>query len=109
MSAVKLFFIHIDFFIINSTIIKFFKSSLYATSPYLPILLIMNKSEPVSDPLKKLIHDLNGELFLIRGHLDLMHREINNNSQVMENFDKIQERMDEVQMIIKKYVKKSTR
>jgi len=69
----------------------------------------MNKSEPVSDPLKKLIHDLNGELFLIRGHLDLMHREIKNNSQVMENFDKIQERMDEVQMIIKKYVKKSTR
>ena len=66
----------------------------------------MNKSDPAPDSLRKLIHDLNGELFLIRGHLDLMHREIKNNSQVMENFDKIQERMDEVQMIIKKMLQK---
>ena len=62
----------------------------------------MNKSDPALDPLTKLIHDLNGELFLIRGHLDLMHGEIKNNPQVMENFDIIQERLDEVQMIIKK-------
>ena len=69
----------------------------------------MNKSDPALDPLTKLIHDLNGELFLIRGHLDLMHGEIKNNPQVMENFDKIQERLDEVQMIIKKCVQNSTR
>ncbi len=62
----------------------------------------MNKSDPAPDSLRNLIHDLNGELFLIRGHLDLMHGEIKNNPQVMENYDKIQERLDEVQMIIKK-------
>lgn len=62
----------------------------------------MNKSDPAPDSLRKLIHDLNGELFLIRGHLDLMHGEIKNSPQVMENYDKIQERLDEVQMIIKK-------
>ena len=61
----------------------------------------MNKSDSSPDSLRKLIHDLNGELFLIRGHLDLMHGEIKNNPQVMENYDKIQERLDEVQMIIK--------
>lgn len=61
----------------------------------------MNNSEAAPDSLRKLIHDLNGELFLIRGYLDLIHRDLKGNQQALKNHDNIKERLDEVESIIK--------
>ena len=61
----------------------------------------MSKSSTDPGSLRNLIHDLNGELFLIRGYLDLIHGEIKDNQQVMDNYDRIQERLNEVERIIK--------
>ena len=52
--------------------------------------------------LRKIVHDLNGELFLIRGFADLSLGKIENNHPIAENIRKILRRTDELEHIIQK-------
>lgn len=50
--------------------------------------------------LRKIVHDLNGELFLIRGFADLTLGKIENNHPIADNIRKILRRTDELERII---------
>ncbi len=53
------------------------------------------------DSLRKIIHDLNGELFLIRGYTDLSLGNFEENHPIAEYMRKILRRTDELERIIK--------
>lgn len=53
-----------------------------------------------ADTLRKLIHDLNGELFLIRGYADLTYKALNGEEPVSTNLKRLIERTDEVEKIM---------
>ena len=57
-----------------------------------------SKLEP--DSLKKIIHDLNGELFLIRGYVDLTKNLVENDEIATINLQKIMERTHALEDII---------
>ncbi len=52
--------------------------------------------------LRKIVHDLNGELFLIRGYADLTLGKIEKDHPIAENIRKILRRTDELENIIQK-------
>ncbi len=52
------------------------------------------------DSLRKIVHDLNGELFLIRGYADLTLGKIEAHNPIAENIRKIIRRTDELENIV---------
>ena len=60
----------------------------------------MEYSKPEPDSLKKIIHDLNGELFLIRGYVDLTKNLVENDEIATRNLQKIMERTHALEDII---------
>ncbi len=52
------------------------------------------------DSLRKIVHDLNGELFLIRGYADLSLGKLEEDHPIAENVRKILRRTDELEHII---------
>ncbi len=62
----------------------------------------MSNPNPKPGSLRQLIHDLNGQLFLIRGNLDLIHLQIKDTPLIGDNYEKIQEGLNEVEAISKK-------
>ncbi len=60
----------------------------------------MDSHDLPPDSLRKIVHDLNGELFLIRGFADLTLGKIENNHPIADNIRKILRRTDELERII---------
>lgn len=61
----------------------------------------MKNPLPAPDSLRKIIHDLNGELFLIRGYTDLTLNVVKDNPIATNNLNKILERTQALEDIIK--------
>ena len=59
-----------------------------------------------ANSLRKIVHDLNGELFLIRGFADLTMNSLRDTEAAKKNVTKILERSDEFESIIKRLRKK---
>ena len=61
----------------------------------------MGKSDAsYSESLRKLIHDLNGELFLIRGYADIALKLVKDNQVAVNNLNKLLERAEEMETIL---------
>ena len=61
----------------------------------------MDSNSLPPDSLRKIVHDLNGELFLIRGYADLSLGKLEENHPIAENMRKILRRTNELEQIIK--------
>ena len=61
----------------------------------------MDSNSLPPDSLRKIVHDLNGELFLIRGYADLSLGKLEKNHPIAENMRKILRRTNELEQIIK--------
>lgn len=55
-----------------------------------------------TETLRKLIHDLNGELFLIRGYADLASKALKEEDPASTNLKRLIERTDEMEKIVVK-------
>ncbi len=62
----------------------------------------METDEPPENSLRRIIHDLNGELFLIRGYIDLTLSMVSDDEVAKSNLSKILERTDEFEKIIRR-------
>lgn len=64
--------------------------------------------EPSTDTIRKIIHDLNGELFLIRGNAELALDEVSKDSLVYRNLNQIMERTDALSALASRLRAKQT-
>ena len=54
------------------------------------------------DTIQKIIHDLNGELFLIRGNTELAGEDIDPNSEARKHLDNIMERTEAINLLVQR-------
>ncbi len=66
----------------------------------------MERGHAPANSLRRIIHDLNGELFLIRGFADITMVSLSDNEVAKKNVTRILERSDEFENIIKRLRKK---
>lgn len=61
-----------------------------------------SQPENNEDTIRKIIHDLNGELFLIRGNAELAGDGIDPNSETRKHLDKIMERTNAINGLVQR-------
>lgn len=59
-----------------------------------------DETQPDPDTLRKIIHDLNGDLFLIRGYADLASTRFELEPQVAQYLEKIVAQCDDLEATI---------
>lgn len=61
-----------------------------------------SQSESSEDSIRKIIHDLNGELFLIRGNAELASEGLDPNSETRKHLDNITERTNAINRLVQR-------
>ena len=59
-------------------------------------------SVPSDDTLRKIIHELNGELFLIRGNLELARECTQADAPIHNHLENIKQRTEEISKLVKR-------
>ena len=54
-----------------------------------------------NDRLGELLHDLNGEIFVMRGHIDLALKNVDDRWKLEQGMENLRARTDEVERIIR--------
>lgn len=60
----------------------------------------MAEAQPNEDSIRKIIHDLNGEIFLVRGNAELTLDQLPADSDSRRGLEQIMERVEEINKIV---------
>lgn len=62
----------------------------------------MSAPDKTEDSIRKIIHDLNGELFLIRGNTEFATDAVAKDSPARQHLDNIMERTEEINVLVQR-------